>query len=58
MKTTTPHEGNLRAERIENFVIQFFCMPCLRLLVHVCTTAKKRAPRGHFFQKSSTKSCN
>ena len=33
IKTTTPHEGNLRAERIENFVIQFFCMPCLRLLV-------------------------
>ena len=28
VKTTSPHERNLRAERIKNSAAQFFCVPC------------------------------
>ena len=50
IKITSPHEGNLRAEKIGNSCTQFFCMPFLRLLVYACATVKKREPPHAFFR--------
>ena len=49
MKTTNPHEGNLRAERIGNSGTNFSCMPC-EDLVYACITATKRTPLDTFFR--------
>ena len=49
IKTTSPHRGNLRAERIGNSGTQFFlCKPCWDFWCNACTTVKKHGPRNSF----------
>ena len=50
MKTASPDESDLRAERIRNSDLQFFCVPtCWGIRRHTCTT-KKRGPRDTLFK--------
>ena len=49
LKTTSPHEGNLKLKELEIWYTNFL-YALLSLLEHACITAKKRAPLDTFFR--------
>ena len=53
VKTTTLHEGNLRADRFRNSGEPLFCVPCWSFVYvpHDMCTKKKHAPCNTFFSK-------